>query len=163
MLLKPKFSHLPDALHLQKVTWQLFGTCTMRLQSTSSQILRKTIATIRHVSRRYSRKVAKQILLFCKFEGCPELLHAHFLMAGIPEHLDSKQFGADFARYWARHAGNCHVVPYDPVLDGIGYVTKCDYDADLPDPYYSPALIKHLTSGDIAPVGKVFSQTSRCR
>jgi len=128
------FSSLPEAYHLQKITWQLFGTITMKKRSPSRRhILTKLITTVRQVCRVYSRNHAKQIMLFCRIEKGAESLHAHFLMAGIPDRYDSHQFGLDFARRWERRVGNCKVEPYDPDKDGIGYLTKCssrDEDRD---------------------------------
>ncbi len=142
------FSSLPEAYHLCKIPWQLFGTGTMRYHPCSRRhILNKLIATIRQVCRVSSRKDAERIMLFCRFERPAELLHAHFLLAGIPEHLDPKQFGLALTRQWNRHAGICHIVPYDGDRDGVGYVTKCSPDdnaRDLAEPYFSPALIKYL-------------------
>jgi hypothetical protein len=148
MLAATTFSRLPEAYHLHKVNWQLFGTGTMRNHFCSrGYMLKKLIATIRQVCRVYFRKDAKQIMLFCRFEKPAELMHAHFLVAGIPGHLDPNQFGLAFTRQWNRHAGICHVVPYDADRNGIGYVTKCSPDDnahDLAQPYFSPALIRYL-------------------
>jgi len=142
------FSSLPEAYHLTKVDWQLFGTGTTRNHFPSRRyVLNRVIATIRQVCRVSSRKDAERIMLFCRFEHPGELLHVHFLMAGIPEHLDSNQFGLAFARQWTRRVGICRVEPYDTQRDGIGYVTKSssdDNERDLAQPYFSPALITHL-------------------
>jgi hypothetical protein len=155
--MKPQiqFSRLPEAYHLTTVNWQLFGTITMRNKSRSRrQILAKLIATIRQTCRVSCRKDAEQIMLFCRFDKGADSLHAHFLMAGIPEHLAPHRFGYDFKNRWQRRAGNCKVDPYDSARDGVGYVTKCsseDDDRDLAQPYFSPALIQHL-KGSVADI-----------
>src|SRR5438552_1320404 len=135
-----KFSSLPEAYHLHKVDWQVFGDATVRYRCCPGRILRKIIATIRQVCRLYSRKHAKQIMLFYRFEHKEgaESPHAHFVTAGLPEKYDPEYFAADFKRLWQSRNGDCQVEPYEPAKgDGVGYTTKSsgtDEDRDLATP-----------------------------
>ena len=57
--------------------------------------------------------------------------HIHFLIAGLPKHIDIEKFCQHLASQWRHVGGGLHkITPYNASLDGAGYVAKCAGDVN---------------------------------
>jgi len=51
--------------------------------------------------------------------------HIHFLIAAIPKRIDVEKFCQRIGSEWRRVGGGLYkITPYDPTLDGAGYIAK---------------------------------------
>jgi hypothetical protein len=76
--------------------------------------------------------------------------HIHFLIAGLPNHIDIEKFCQDLVRGWRRVGGGLHkITPYNPVLGGAGYIAKWaggsnGFSRETCGLTFSPAALSYL-------------------
>jgi hypothetical protein len=76
--------------------------------------------------------------------------HIHFLIAAIPKHIDVDTFCQRIRIEWRSVGGGLHkITPYNPILDGAGYIAKCaggfnGFNRETCGLTFSPAALAYL-------------------
>jgi hypothetical protein len=118
-----------EAYHLFRFRWQIFGHVTFaQIEISHRKRLHMLYAALRSSFAAFGLKFRPAIWVRCEEIGklgraAP---HIHFLIAAIPKHIDLEKFCQRMIREWRRVGGGLYkITPYDPALDGAGYLAKC--------------------------------------
>jgi hypothetical protein len=144
----------PEAYHLFRFTWQVFGHVTFaQIKISRHKRLSMLFATIARVHKQHRLAFKDAVWVWCEevTESGRAAPHFHFLIAAIPQHIDLEMFCQHLRHAWRGVGGGLNkITPYDPTLDGAGYIAKCaggfngstgEDDRGLT---FSPAALTHL-------------------
>jgi hypothetical protein len=117
-----------ETYHLFRFSWQIFGHATFAQTKISS---RKRLHML-HAALRSTYIVCGLSFRTAIWVRCEETRqfgraapHFHFLIAAIPKRIDVEKFCRRLKSEWRRVGGGlCKITPYDPTLDGAGYIAK---------------------------------------
>ena len=117
----------PEAYHLTRIGWQLFGTLTFKSERLPERVrLAMWFAFARQTGKRLSVKFPR--LLWCLRQEQGEIggrRHFHCLMAGLPPAQLCPSLNFELMALWQKLGGGwARVMRYRDDLDGVGYVLK---------------------------------------
>jgi hypothetical protein len=118
-----------EAYHLFRFKWQVFGHVTVaQLEISRQRRLSMLFAAIASSFDTHGLQFKSAVWVRCDEMGKlgRAMPHIHFLIAAIPKHIDIAEFCQHLGSEWRRVGGGLYkITPYDPRLDGAGYVAKC--------------------------------------
>jgi hypothetical protein len=142
-----------ETYHLFRFIWQIFGHVTFAHGEISPRKRSSMLfATIASTFVGHGLEFKNAIWVRCEEIGKlgRAVPHIHFLIAAIPNHIDLKKFCLRIASEWRRVGGGLHkITPYDPGLDGAGYIAKWaggfnGYSGENCGLMFSPAALAYL-------------------
>jgi len=117
----------PEAFHLERIGWQLFGTLTFKSERLPERVrLAMWFALARQTGKRLAVKFPR--LLWCLRQEEGEIggrRHFHCLLAGLPTAQLCPSLNFELMALWQSLGGGwARVMRYRDDLDGVGYVLK---------------------------------------
>jgi hypothetical protein len=142
-----------EAYHLFRFAWQIFGHVTFaQIEISHHKRVTMLFAAMASSFDVHGLKFKNAVWVRCEETGKLRrpMPHIHLLIAGIPARIDIEKFCQCLARQWRRVGGGIHkITPYDPKLDGAGYVAKRaggfnGFSRETCDLTFSPAALAYL-------------------
>ena len=145
------YKDLPEAFHLYRFKWQIFGHLTFKNQLAPKICHHMYFATLRQVYELNAIYFPNAQWALRKEHGsrqdlCP---HFHFLIAALPKRINQREFCTQLEHVWLRQGGGRNEVrQYDRILDGATYIAKRSKDNGIVGDdcglMFSPAALAKL-------------------
>lgn len=124
-----KFRDLPEAYHLHRFDWQVFGHLTFKADQMPTEVCCHCFFALMRKLTKRRRLYFPDLCWALRFEHGTRKdrpPHIHFLIARLPEHVDLGAFCRDCVAEWRKRGGGLSKVDlYSRTLDGAGYIAKC--------------------------------------
>ena len=142
-----------EAYHLFRFVWQVFGHVTFaQMRLSRRKRLGMLYAAIACTFDGHGLQFKNAVWVRCEEVGKRGRVvpHIHFLIAAIPKHIDVETFCQRARTEWRRVGGGLHkITPYNPILDGAGYIAKCaggsnGFSRETCGLTFSPAALAYL-------------------
>ena len=142
-----------EAYHLFRFKWQIFGHVTFaQVEISRHKRVSMLFAAIASTFDGHGLQFKHAVWVRCEEEGKlgRAVPHIHFLIARLPKHIDIEKFCRRIPREWRRVGGGLYkITPYDPTLDGAGYIAKCaggfnGFSRETCGLTFSPAALAYL-------------------
>ena len=142
-----------EAYHLFRFKWRVFAHVTFaQLEISHHKRMSMLFAAIASSFDAHELKFKNAVWVRCEETGKLRraMSHIHFLIAAIPKHIDIAEFCQHLGSRWRRNGGGLYkITPYDPILDGAGYIAKCagsfnGFSRETCGLTFSPAALAYL-------------------
>jgi hypothetical protein len=142
-----------ETYHLFRFIWQIFGHVTFAQVDISRHKRMSTLfAAMASTYVGHGLQFKTAVWVRCEEVGKfgRAMPHIHFLIAAIPKHIDIAEFCQHLGSRWRRNGGGLYkITPYDPILDGAGYIAKCagsfnGFSRETCGLTFSPAALAYL-------------------
>ncbi len=118
---------LPEAYALRAIRWQLFCVLTFKRDGIVCAARRRRVFTfLVRTAESFGVRKFKSLLWIIRWEygGKTKRGHYHILIGGLSQQTLSARDCSIISSLWQPRNGVAWVEPYNPALDGVGYVLK---------------------------------------